>query len=97
MPMLAVIETGECAGSGSSIGRDEHPQDAIRHAFGRNAVDGVDQHHELVAAEPTDRVAVAQHAAAVARAIWRSTSSARLVAVDIVDLLEAVDVHEQRA
>jgi hypothetical protein len=55
----------------------------------------VEHDHELIAAEAADRVAAAQHAAQ-ARADLAQHLVAAVVSKPVVDLLEAVDVHEQR-
>ena len=74
----------------------QHIQDPLGDQLGGGVQpDGVDQHHELVAAEATDRVAVAQDGLQPRPDLAQDLVSG-LMAEPVVDLLEAVDVHEQR-
>ncbi len=74
----------------------QHVQDPLGDQLGQRVrADGVDDHHELVAAEAPDGVVVAQHRLQP-RADLSQDLVAGVMAEAVVDLLEAVDVDEQR-
>ena len=92
MPMLAVTRHS-CAsdehgldGGGEDLARDRGDLLRLTHFL--------EQHHELVAAQAGDDVALAQ-ATGEARRDFLQQLVARLVAERVVDQLEAVEVDEQ--
>ena len=93
MPMLA--RTSSAARS-STIGSSKRGDDLLRHRLRAVRVAGVaQQHRELVAAEARDGVGLAHQRGAGGAPTSLQHQVADVVAERVVDVLEAVEVHQQ--